>query len=208
MQSKQMGSRYTGKEIYDLVSGLEKTINVTDDAFKYNYTYDDKSYSFPQLQAQVKAIIINNNIVDNVKTNNNDVISLILDKSNMYYESGGQENDTGKIIINDDITFDVTNILNIQGYLIHKGQFVTSKEYNLKVNDKVMLEINERRRLNNMKNHTCVHILQAAVNKVLPNSVIAQTSSKVCSDYFTLGLSVYGAKVTVPHLIKIETLVR
>lgn len=53
-----------------------------------------------------------------------------------------------------------------------------------------------------------MHLLQAAVDKILPHCVIAQTSSKVCSEYFSLGLAIYGDRISMKHIDGIETQIR
>lgn len=152
-QSKQMSSRYTQKELYDLIGSFQQTIPTTDNSFKYNYNYDDK-YIFPKLQAKVKAIIVDNTSVKEIPLPSE--ASIILDKSNFYHESGGQESDTGKIIINNDVYFEVTSVINVQNYIIHKGKFIIPNNSNfcLKLDDTVFAEIDCERRLNNMRNHT------------------------------------------------------
>ena len=46
---------------------------------------------------------------------------LLLDKTNFYAEQGGQENDTGRIIIDDAAEFDVQDVQVYGGYVLHVG---------------------------------------------------------------------------------------
>lgn len=46
---------------------------------------------------------------------------LLLDKTSFYAEAGGQEYDTGNIIINGVADFEVTNVQVYNGYVLHAG---------------------------------------------------------------------------------------
>ena len=45
----------------------------------------------------------------------------MLDRTNFYAESGGQEYDTGKIIIDEEAEFEVEDVQVFNGYVLHIG---------------------------------------------------------------------------------------
>lgn len=124
------------------------------------------------------------------------------DHSCFYAESGGQVADTGRICNEhfDALVTDVKKAPNGQ-YLHH----FKVKEGTLKFNDEVSLLINAEDRLKIMANHSSVHLLQAALIKVLGDH-IAQAGSYVCKDYARFDFSHYE-KVTKEQLDEVERLV-
>ena len=67
-------------------------------------------------------------------------IGLILDKTNFYAEQGGQENDTGRILIDGKAEFEVDNAQVYAGYVLHTGYI---KYGALSVRDEVLCEYDE-----------------------------------------------------------------
>ena len=71
-------------------------------------------------------------------------IGLLLDKSNFYAESGGQEGDTGTIIIDGKSEFIVTDVQVFSGYVLHIGVLA---EGELNVGDEVVCTYDEVSRI-------------------------------------------------------------
>ena len=95
-------------------------------------------------------------------------LGLILDRTNFYAEQGGQEYDTGSIIIDGATEFEVENVQSYAGYVLHTGYmrygtFVTG--------DKVLCEYDELRRRPIKNNHTGTHVLNFGLREVLGNGV-------------------------------------
>ena len=67
---------------------------------------------------------------------------IILDKTSFYAESGGQEYDTGGIIIDGVAEFEVSNVQVFSGYVLHIGHL---KYGTLKVGDEVVASYDEVR---------------------------------------------------------------
>lgn len=75
---------------------------------------------------------------------------ILLDKTNFYAESGGQENDTGSLTIDGKADFEVTNVQVFNGYVLHIGHL---KEGELKVGDEVICTYSEVRQITTSISH-------------------------------------------------------
>ena len=69
---------------------------------------------------------------------------VILDRTSFYAESGGQEYDTGSIIIDGIAEFEVTNVQVYNGYVLHIGHMKYGK---LTVGDEIVSSYDEVRAL-------------------------------------------------------------
>ena len=67
-------------------------------------------------------------------------IGLILDRTNFYAESGGQEADTGRIGIDGEADFEVLDVQVFNGYVLHIGLL---SEGQLSVNNEVVCTYDE-----------------------------------------------------------------
>ena len=65
---------------------------------------------------------------------------IILDRTSFYAESGGQEYDTGSIVIDGSAEFEVENVQVYNGYVLHTGRL---KYGQLTVNDNVVTQYDE-----------------------------------------------------------------
>ena len=95
-------------------------------------------------------------------------IGLILDRTNFYAEQGGQEFDTGKIIIDGVAELEVQNVQVYAGYVLHTGYL---KYGHLSVGNEVICEYDELRRWPIRNNHTGTHILNFALREVLGDGI-------------------------------------
>lgn len=102
--------------------------------------------------------------VIDVNEDTNSTYKVILDKTIIYPMGGGQATDQGNI----------TNLENSKKYfisqsLIVEGEatlFIKSEDFDLKIGDKVVLELDWDRRFKNMKLHTAGHIIDFAIFKL------------------------------------------
>lgn len=91
--------------------------------------------------SRIKAIYHNKDFVDNTKdVPTHAQIGVILDKTSFYAEQGGQEYDTGKILIDGKAEFEVTNVQVYAGYVFHTGFM---KYGTLSLQDEVISEYDE-----------------------------------------------------------------
>lgn len=127
---------------------------------------------------------------------------IILNKSPFYVESGGQVNDTGSIITND-THLSVINLLKINNQIIH----VVENEAGIKINlgEKVIAEVDEKRRWDIMRNHSATHFLHKALREIL-GSHVQQSGSYVGPDRLRFDFS-HFQKLTDSELDAIESLI-
>jgi alanyl-tRNA synthetase len=75
------------------------------------------------ISATVKAIFHNKSFVDSTSTiPGGSSFGVILDRTSFYAEAGGQEYDTGNIVIDGVADFEVTNVQVYNGYVVHTGR--------------------------------------------------------------------------------------
>ncbi|CAK7562442.1 MAG: Alanine--tRNA ligase [Sporothrix epigloea] len=128
-------------------------------------------------------------------------IGILLDKTNFYAESGGQVADIGRIVIDDVAQFEVLDVQEFGGYVIHNGLI----EYGaLRVGDSVICEYAEPRRQYIRNNHTGTHVLNHALREVLGDE-INQKGSLVDQDKLRFDFS-HKAAVSLAELKEIEKL--
>ncbi|RYP07823.1 hypothetical protein DL764_002278 [Monosporascus ibericus] len=129
----------------------------------------------------------------------NTPFGLLLDRTNFYAEQGGQVADTGKIVVDDVAEFQVLDVQQYGGYIVHNGYL----EYGeLKAGDEVICEYDELRRQPIRNNHTGTHILNHSLREVLGDEV-NQKGSLVDQDKLRFDFS-HKAAVTLDELRKIE----
>jgi alanyl-tRNA synthetase len=96
------------------------------------------------IPADVKAIFYNNAFVQSTYDIPDDTtFGLLLDRTSFYAESGGQEYDTGNIVLDGIADFEVTNVQVYNGYILHTGRL---KYGELKVGDEVVSSYDEVKR--------------------------------------------------------------
>ena len=95
-------------------------------------------------------------------------VTVVLDKTTFYARSGGQVGDTGTIS-SDAFTFEVDDtVKTANGVFLHRGRVVSGV---LENGMKADCAIDEQRRRSIMRNHTCAHLLQASLRKILGTHV-------------------------------------
>ncbi|KAI4200754.1 MAG: hypothetical protein LQ346_002312 [Caloplaca aetnensis] len=126
-------------------------------------------------------------------------IGIILDRTNFYAEQGGQENDTGKLIIDGVAELEVSDVQLSRDYILHIGSM---KYGDLSVGDEVICEYDELRRWPIRNNHTGTHILNFALREVLGDG-IDQRGSLVAAEKLRFDFS-HKTAVSDAELEKIE----
>jgi alanyl-tRNA synthetase len=116
---------------------------------------------------------------------------VVLDRTTIYAESGGQVADTGSFF-NNEQTLELAAVKGayypISGLIAHR---VTAKE-TLRVGDRVATVADPLRRARNRRNHTGTHLMHAALRNILGTHV-KQAGSLVAPDHLRFDFSHYAA---------------
>lgn len=136
----------------------EEKVAKTDDSFKYGNA---------NVECSILKLFDGENFVNEISEAGKK-FGIILDKTCFYAEQGGQEYDTGKIVIDDVAEFNVENVQLYNGFVFHTGTLVEGK---LSVSDKPIASFDELRRFPIRNNHTGTHILNLALRETIGNEV-------------------------------------
>lgn len=139
---------------------------------------DHNPYEYLSTQTKIAAIIQNEISVNEI--DDGSMGEMIVRQTGFYIESGGQVSDTGNIT-----SLDGESIFRVQtvrkpapGIIVHVGKVVKGSFH---PGDSVIVDIDQERRLDIMRNHTATHLLQAVLRKKLGDH-IRQAGSLVAPD--------------------------
>lgn len=155
-------------------------------------------YSENESSAKVLAILTDEGETETVSEGE---FTLILDKTPFYGEGGGQVGDTGVIRTSNGI-FTVYDTKKTDGVYLHLCRAVNGV---LKKGDMVTASIDVIRREAIMRNHSCAHLLQAALRSVLGTHV-EQAGQLVNENEVRFDFTHFAA-LTKEELQKVENLV-
>ncbi|KAI9669362.1 MAG: Alanine--tRNA ligase [Alyxoria varia] len=163
-------------------------------------TDDSAKFGRVNITSQIKLVYHNKAFLQSTKAiPEGEQIGLLLDRTNFYSEQGGQEYDTGKILIDDVAEIDVQNVQIYAGYVLHTGYM---KYGTFNAGDEVVCEYDELRRFPIRNNHTGTHILNLALREVLGDE-INQKGSLVASEKLRFDFS-HKSQISDTDLAKIE----
>ncbi|KAK5213426.1 Alanine--tRNA ligase [Exophiala xenobiotica] len=128
-----------------------------------------------------------------------DQVGIILDRTCFYAEQGGQENDTGRLVIDGQAELEVENVQLYAGYVLHIGYM---KYGHFAVGHTAICEYDELRRWPIRNNHTGTHILNFALREVLGDGV-EQRGSLVAQEKLRFDFS-HKAGISDADLQKVE----
>ncbi len=133
-------------------------------------------YDTESAEGEVQAILLDGNPVNKAKTG--DEISLIVNQTPFYAESGGQMGDIGTAKSSGcEINFTDTH-KKADGLIVHRGKIVSG---DLKPGDAVELVVDHRRRSGLRSHHSATHLLHESLRYYLGDHV-AQKGSLVAPD--------------------------
>lgn len=128
--------------------------------------------------------------------------AVVLDKTCFYGEGGGQVGDTGKITSEYGLEIEVCDTKKSSGKYIHLCNVLSGT---IKEGGKVFASVNEKRRQSIARNHSSVHLLQAALRKVLGDHV-EQAGSYVDEKRLRFDFS-HFEPLTSEQLFEVENIV-
>ena len=154
--------KQTARENKKLGGGWDNAKNSELDKFTTEFV----GYSTLETKAKILAITKGNELVNSC--GEGDEIGVVIDKTPFYAEMGGQVGDCGTISCGES-EIDVLDTKKLGG-----GQFISYCKVTaggFKVGDEVTATVDAELRKATERNHTCCHILQAGLRKVLGDHV-------------------------------------
>lgn len=138
----------------------------TDDAARDLPATEFLGYKELSVEAKILAVIKNGEAVQTADPG--DEITIVLDRTSFYAESGGQVGDVGTIEC-EGFTFEVEDTVKTQnGVYLHRGTVANGL---VKNKESVCAKVDTAVRYATMRNHTAAHLLQAALREVLGSHV-------------------------------------
>jgi len=149
--------------------------------------------------ARIEGIVTKQGKANEIKAG--DEAEIVLDRTSIYSESGGQVADTGAFYDND-MSLELAEVKGayypVSGLIAHR---IVAKE-DLHVGDRVATVADPVRRTRDMRNHTATHLMHAALRSVLGTHV-KQAGSLVAPDHLRFDFS-HFASVDPSELAEIE----
>ena len=177
----------------EATSHLQKLgIAPTDDSHKFIWDTD--------VETDIKAIFTFNGYVDSTDGVEGGC-GLVLGATSCYAEQGGQIFDTGSITGSDGTKFEIESVQVFAGFVVHIGAIAASGS--VKVGDKVKVSVDYARRQLVAPNHTCTHVLNLGLWKVLGDH-IDQKGSMVQAERLRFDFS-HGKAMDLEELARVDT---
>jgi alanyl-tRNA synthetase len=138
---------------------------------------------------RIEAIITKEGAVNEIRKGQE--AEIVLDRTSIYAESGGQVADTGGLY-DDSESLNLAEVRGayypVAGLVAHR---ILAKE-DLQVGDRVATVADADRRAHNMRNHTATHLMHAALRNILGTHV-KQAGSLVAPDHLRFDFSHFAA---------------
>jgi alanyl-tRNA synthetase len=132
-------------------------------------------YDHLKATGKVLAIFAGDQVVERAEADT--AVTVILDRTPLYGESGGQMGDRG-VLAGHGVKVDVIDTQRTEGFFLHHGHV---KEGTLAVGQEVHAQVDAARRAETARHHTATHLLQAALRSVL-GAHVEQAGSLVTSE--------------------------
>ena len=149
--------------------------------------------------ARIESIVTKDGAVNEIKAGTE--AEVVLDRTSIYSESGGQVADTGSLYDNSE-SLELADVRGayypVTGLIAHR---IVAKE-DLHVGDRVATVADPERRVRDMRNHTATHLLNAALRNILGTHV-KQAGSLVAPDHLRFDFS-HFVQVDPSELSEIE----
>lgn len=185
---KNMKNTRSDNTVFIELASRIKDLPKTDNSFKYEFDLDpekqEAKFKIEKLNSKILCLALKESnekfeLTNQIKQNQDCI--LILDKTNFYPQSGGQQSDKGFIFKNKNPIFQVENVVHLKGYSFHIGKSLGE----LNVNDLVECLVDKSLRYETTLNHSAVHLLNHSIRKHYKNeNSILQTNSLVKNNSF------------------------
>ena len=164
----------------DRARAAHETIDLTvqgsiDKLAEHIHPTEFSGYTELQDKAKVEAVLVSGKSVEAAEAGTE--VQLILDRTPFYAESGGQIGDKG-YLSGDNLLIRIEDVQKESGFFVHYGKI---ERGTLNTGDTVNATIDRACRRRAQANHTATHLLQAALKKVIDDS-ISQAGSLVDFD--------------------------
>lgn len=156
-------------------------------------------YTEAVANAKIEAILINGEAVEEAEAGSE--IQIVLDRTPFYAESGGQIGDRGTISGYGSIV-SIHDVKKESDFFLHFGRI---ERGSLRVGDSVNAQIDRSCRRRVQANHSATHLLQAALKKIVEDS-ISQAGSLVAFDRLRFDFNCPRA-LTTEEIQQVEELV-
>ncbi len=103
-----------------------------------------------------------------LETRAGDQVYVLTARTPFYGESGGQAGDQGQMLSDTGLADIVQTLKPAKSFIVHKAKILQGE---LKQDQEVNLKVDEGQRIASARNHTCTHLLHAALRKVLGRHV-------------------------------------
>ena len=183
----------TARKNKKLGGGWDNAKNSALDAYKTTFV------GYAELEKQTKLLAIVKNGEVSELCEEGDDVSVVLEETPFYAEMGGQVGDCGTVVSGDNV-IEITNTQKLtNGAFISNGKVVSG---GFAAGETVTAKVDAEKRAATQRNHTCAHILQAALRHVLGDHV-HQAGSYVDPYQCRFDFSHFSA-VTPEELAKVE----
>jgi len=169
--------------------------------FETSHNTEFSGYDENNLLTEVLDIYYNDEKVTSA-TSIGDKYLVILAKTSMYPEGGGQHCDIGTLY-SKDCKLEVIDVQKVNSTIIHQCKLISG---NLSVGDTVTSSYDSNYRKNTASNHSSTHLLHYYLRRVLGNHV-QQRGSSVTNEGFRFDFT-HTKVITERELINIENLVQ
>lgn len=152
----------TARKNKKLGGGWDNAKNSELDAFKTTFV------GYTELEKQTKLLAVVKNGELSALCEEGDEVSVVLEETPFYAEMGGQVGDCGTVVSGDNVIEIVTTQKLGGGQFISSGKVVSG---GFAAGETVTARVDAEKRAATQRNHTCAHILQAALREVLGDHV-------------------------------------
>ncbi|MBW4419587.1 MAG: alanine--tRNA ligase [Myxacorys californica WJT36-NPBG1] len=153
-------------------------------------------YQQSSSRSKVELLLVNGEPTDQVEAGTN--VQIVLNQTPFYAESGGQIGDRG-YLSGDSVVVRIEDVKKESAFFVHFGRI---ERGTLRVGDLVTAQIDLACRQRSAANHSATHLLQAALRKIVDES-ISQAGSLVAFDRLRFDFN-YSKPLTTDQLQQIE----